>query len=234
MGFRKFFVAAVLALSTVGGAAAASTVVVGDNPMFGDFERFRVDGANSGGTYGLELRGGNAARLDQTWQTALGSSTSTPSLMDERSGFDWNAATNWLFELTIDATGSNFWLWAEGDRPETARATFGPLETGNAIRVATRHLATITIGAINGETLGLSLGNIAGASFQELVLFNEDFANGFTMTGTVDLARGGNASNFVQVTTGNVNVIPLPAAGWLLLSGLAGLGVVARRKRAAA
>ena len=29
-------------------------------------------------------------------------------------------------------------------------------------------------------------------------------------------------------------VIPLPAAGWLLLGGLAGLGVIARRKRAAA
>ncbi|MRH20450.1 VPLPA-CTERM sorting domain-containing protein [Rhodovulum strictum] len=35
----------------------------------------------------------------------------------------------------------------------------------------------------------------------------------------------------IRIDNGSISAVPLPAAGWLLIAGLGGLGVVARRKK---
>ena len=58
-----------------------------------------------------------------------------------------------------------------------------------------------------------------------------------TTTGIYNLSFLDNSSNNIGAILDNVKVVqavPLPAAAWLLLSGLASMGVMARRRRAAA
>lgn len=85
-------------------------------------------------------------------------------------------------------------------------------------------------------------GNSAGRGGLILTDFGDEGAlddDGiFTLAGTLWVTptlTNSEATVFeATIGRGAASVIPLPAAGWLLLSGLAGLGVIARRKRAAA
>lgn len=64
----------------------------------------------------------------------------------------------------------------------------------------------------------------------DLDLFRNDastFLTGFINTKLEELTTGG-------TPTGGSNVIPLPAAGWMLLAGIGGLGVLRRRQKQAA
>lgn len=64
-----------------------------------------------------------------------------------------------------------------------------------------------------------------------------DKAYTFGTWNTIDLEnKGGNdpaLSNITLFGTTDVSVVPLPAAGWLLLMGIGGLGVASRRRRKA-
>jgi len=84
-------------------------------------------------------------------------------------------------------------------------------------------------------------------------MFNDFLGDSVTLNSLVDVANfiGGPKFSFVSTSldpgsgntgidnpntggnTGNTNVIPLPAAGWLMLAGLGALGAVRRRRKAA-
>lgn len=230
---KSFHIAAALlaASITMSGTADAAPVNITGSAAFTSFESFR-DPTTSGGVHGLELRGGFAA-LNQTWQQALGSATSVNARMDNRSGFDWDGASPWNFELSYGGTSNEFRIWSGDTRPDAASLSFDDLSLGNAIRISTARSATITLTGIDGTPFALTVGEIGSSAFNGAILYSEGFRNGFVLSGTLDVTKGGNAANRIGIEAGNVAPIPLPAAAWLLLSGLAGIGLLGRRRRAA-
>lgn len=66
------------------------------------------------------------------------------------------------------------------------------------------------------------------------ILDNDASINGITGAGWVNVNDPGCCNDFLFVAENNGapgGIVPIPAAAWMLLSGVAGLGVVARRRR---
>ena len=54
----------------------------------------------------------------------------------------------------------------------------------------------------------------------------------FSMTTVMTLSHSGASTSALNTSQAGLSPVPLPAAGWMLLAGLAGLGAIARRKAA--
>ncbi len=78
---------------------------------------------------------------------------------------------------------------------------------------------------------GATFGDFSGA-----LLFEGNTSAPVMLTGTFDLFAPGSSASpdlTVVVTEVTTSVIPLPAAGWMLLAGVAGLGALRGRRKAA-
>lgn len=141
----------------------------------------------------------------------LGNWLSTPGAPGGTWGGVQNIPSNWtvdsetaiIYELNGGATGLS-----------NVVASFG-VDNGIFVWLNGNYLggAMAPGGAVLGE-LSINIGNVsAGTNY--LQILRED--------------HGGGTGYSVEVTGDAASVVPLPAAGWLLIAGLGGLGALRRR-----
>ena len=224
-----------------GTAAAAATItdVSGD----ASFTGIAPIGTGSGGAYGLEVIGGQPGN----WEIAVGQGTSRPGNFNQ-ADYAWNAAfTPVSFSYDYGVTEANkATVNIDGT---TLTYDFGSLQTGNTIRIFAKRDAQLFINDISGHSVSYTIGedvadwdgtatNAGSYNDETLLLGSSMFTSGFTMEGTIVMRGGKGSAHSVVVSAGNIDVspVPLPAAAWMLIAGVGGLGVMARRnnKRKAA
>lgn len=142
--------------------------------------------------------------------------------------------------FTLSATYSAALTAADG-QPNTYDYTNGVITIGNG---GSAPLLTATFSDLVMQSAGTSLfdyviastpliytgGSLAGSlSGGEIVgSFTVTGANAYTASGAANLSEDYTGNNFTAKVG---SVVPLPASAWLLLSGIGGLGVLARGRR---
>lgn len=213
------------------GAAEAAVVDITGTTQAGTFQSFGTPGAP--GVQGAELRGGRDGNRD--WEIGVGAQTSVGGQFLQGQ-LDWQATGQGVaetFTFSIDASGVATLIIGQGGS-EVFNKTWNasPLSLGNAIEFFTKRQATVSITSVNGQAVNFTSGDISDDASESLILFSEDFLNGLTVSGLVDMVGGGGSRNSLLIKAGNVDSapVPVPAAAALFLGGL---GLLARRKKQA-
>ncbi len=215
------------------GAVSAAPVDITGTPEAGTFTSFSTPGQP--GTHGLELRGGNNA-TNGTWELGLGTQTSVSGSFDQGQ-FAFGNPTPGVFNFEYDygSGTSEFRIWASGDsRPGTAQVSYDGLSTGNAVKIFAKRQAEINITEFDGTPFVMTIGDVGTGTSAEVIFADAGFLDGFNLKGTLSILGGNNSAKEILITAGDVQVVPIPAALPLFLTGLAGLGFMARRRKAAA
>lgn len=171
----------------------------------------------------------------RNWTVGIGVPTTVPP--DEQAVYNWQEAgaggTDW--ELGYDAATDEFSFSLAGG-PElkvTDVTSFGPA-TSLWIRADGRDGSSVSLTdlALEGHALP-DLVTDGGVSY--LGVSYGDLASNWTLTGNtvMDGFIRGSTPSF-QIKVSDTSVVPLPAAAWLMISGLAGIGYTAYRGRKAA
>ena len=77
-------------------------------------------------------------------------------------------------------------------------------------------------------------GTITGGTIGSAIQLYSILSDGSDSSGNTWVVSAVNRAQFVLDAQGNLSIIPIPAAGWLLLSALAGLVGIARRRKVVA
>ena len=152
-----------------------------------------------------------------------------------------------IVDVEFVGNGSGGWLVTVGGglNFEQFFANFSlPVGTGD-ISITTPALGWSLVTAGGGGGTAGNFGQFSvkldgpaapGSSLLEFEIFVagafDPNSKGNTFAAKISSQQGGNAGGFVS--NGSISAVPLPAAVWLFLSALVGLGVVSRRRRAVA
>lgn len=210
MKLRTLLLASAAALMTAGGAASAASIPgaisVGDNN----------DGVNP--VYGVNSQSG---LFGANWYLVGGPADITVEYLGAEAG--------WLNEFDFGNDGVDFTTpgidtWT----PAVGSTTYNSVASG----LLSFSFITDAGSVFNGANPDNS--NTATVNF-----FSYLHAGAQTLDLWLDDTGGGNDDNHddmlirLSIASGNFAQVPLPAAGWMLLAGLGGIGVAARRKKKA-
>ena len=149
--------------------------------------------------------------------------------------FEWSVNTNQdgngvdldAYTYSISLTGPGGYSFAYNPFASFRDVALGDNDTGNGGGVERSFLDSLFGNIPGGFNVAQESENIGFGSFN-----NSDPQALGTYTIKLTAFDGqGSFSNEIEI---NVAPIPLPAAGWLMLAGLGGLGLLARRRRQAA
>jgi hypothetical protein len=239
MAFRIPTTIAALALAaSVSGGAQAAVISFNTLPTGATFVGAPTVGSGSGGSYGVELRGGRPGAAD--WEIGVGRGTSRPGNFNQGE-FNWASQPGaYDFVLTWTTTSLSITVGTTTVtylNPQPDGSTGAPL-VGNTLRVFANRDAVVTFSSVDGL---LNPGGIDGSGPlpNEVYFVTDDNwgGDGLTVTGTVAIGAGGGSANLVFFRVGETTLpvpVPEPATLALLGMGLAGLGFAARRRRTAA
>jgi hypothetical protein len=240
----KTTILATIAALGLSGAASAAVAPLGLPAGFGDAE-FNTACARGGAsnraceTAVVELRGGDGAGRGQTElkieDIAQGSGAVTAVT---ETNFGYASGTPFEFELLFDAAADLLSFGIDGG-PSISQAEDLAGASSVFIRLRDGRFGALALSnLLVNDTLALP--DLAGEGVSYLALGGFDADVDFKLTGTGQFDLDGSRSNVgsnlaaqVKFTDLDVAPIPLPAAGWLLLAGVGGLGAMGARRRAA-
>ena len=240
---RSLLLSLAVCAATATAASAVTTARFTGDQTFVDL--CSASDAGAGGSGGQacefalgEIRAGNAGPAGD-WEVGVQNPPGAP--VDVRQ-FAWGNGQGYGFTLAYVAAGGLLSMTVDG----VTSATSGvDLTDMRSMFVRTRSSdapegsASLTGLTLNGFALGDNVpaaGEGIGAAY--LQVFDFDFASDWTLAGVTrfawsgDLPAGSRLGSQIKLT--NLAPVPLPAAAWLLLGGVAALGAASRRRRAAA
>ena len=190
-----------------------------------------------------EMRGGNNA-LSGDFELGMQNPPKNPISYSDEANYVWNSGVEHRFSLLfVPGTLGTLSLTVGVDPQSSVSANDLDLTGMQSLFIRTRQPGNGTV-TLSGMMLdGHEIGGLTptgsgsdGAGY--LQISGIDWTQRWELTGTVAFGWTGDTipgrSNLnVGFKLTDVPPIPLPAAAWLLLSGIAGLGLLARRRPAA-
>ena len=227
--------AAILLAAIVLAATSAEAAVT----LTETFEGDTTFTSRSGSEYGVaEGRNGNDGGPSGDWEVGIGVPDTQTSPFPN-ANFNWQAAgpagTDW--ELSYNDSNDEF-SFSLTDGPSLTVldvTSFGPA-TSLWIRADGRNGTSVSLTELELE--GHALPDLeTNGEVSYLGVSYADLDKNWTLTGNTVMTgfNAGSQPSF-SIKVSDTSVVPLPAAAWLMLSGLAGVGYTAYRgrKRAAA